>query len=105
MFLKHYDNTSIECTDDQFYSLAISTQILSEELLDYGKLKKKEVISAIYENDDIYYSAKFLFQSKIPEYNNTVRYFSLARLIYQFYYPYTNRDDIDNAFYYLTSFN
>lgn len=90
MILTHYDNTYIECTDEQFYNLETIFQIIEEDGLEY--ISPENIIEAFYENDDIYYSGKFLFES-IKTDNLMIRYCNLVVLIYSYFYKVDEKID------------
>lgn len=104
MILMHYDNTYISCSDEQYYSLVTATQLLAEELLQFNPISNFEVADAIFYNDDIYYSAKYLFESQVPLEESGIRYFNLARLIYLYYDSDVDEVDMNAILYYLCSF-
>lgn len=83
MFLSHYDNSFITCTNDQMNKLTTTTKILFK--LFNKNIIEANIINAIYENDNIYYSAKFLFKSKKSIETLHTNYCYLSRLIYIFY--------------------
>lgn len=103
MILLHYNNTSISCTEKQYTSLILSSQILSEEVPPFRTILEKDIRNAIFNNDDIYYSLKYLFDSKSSVENN-MKYFSIARLICKICNPDLNDRDIEKVYHYLSSF-
>lgn len=83
MFLSHYDKSFISCNNSQMNKLVQVTKILFKL---YNKnIIEANIINAIYENDDIYYSSKFLFKSKKSIEDLHSNYCNLAKLIYIFY--------------------
>lgn len=104
MILPHYDNTYIACSDEQFYSLVIAVQLLADGLFTFGPISDLHVVDAIYYNDDIYYSAEYLFKSQVPLDECGERYFNLARLIYLYYDSDVDEVDMNAILYYLCSF-
>ena len=88
MILEHYDKTHIQCTDEQFYNLEMIFKIISEDGLQY--VSSEDIIKAFYENDDVYYAGKYLFES----YNSKDlmnRYCNLVRLIYSYHYKISDK--------------
>ena len=83
MILTHYDNTYIQCDDEQFYNLEIIFKIIAEDGLEY--ISAEKIIEAFYMNDAIYYSGDFLFRSNNIN-NLMIRYCNLVILIYSYYY-------------------
>lgn len=101
MILLHYNNTSISCTEEQYTALILSVQILSEETPPFETISEKDIRNAIFNNDDIYYSLKYLFDSPVE---HNMKYFSIARLICKTCNPNLNNKDIEKAYHYLSSF-
>lgn len=83
MFLTHYDNSFINCKNVQFDYLMYITKELFEIYDRY--ISEVDMINALYENDSIFYSAKFLFKSRKNIEDLHPNYCCLARLIYIHY--------------------
>lgn len=83
MFISHYNKSNITCTNDQFDELLYDTQMLFKV---YGKdIFMHHILDALFENDDIYYSAKYLFKSKKSIEELYPRYCNLAKLIFIYF--------------------
>lgn len=83
MFIQHYDKDFINCRNSQFDILVYNCKILFGI---YNKnILESDIINAFYENDDIYYSGKFLFKSDRALDELYGNYCCLAKLIYKFY--------------------
>ena len=80
MFISHYDKTCISCTDNQFNTLFYTVSAIFKS---YGRpVFVYHILTALFESDDAYYSAKYLFKSKKSEEELYPRYCNLAKLIY-----------------------
>lgn len=80
MFISHYDESFITCTYNQFDELLYDTQALFKF---YGRaVTDYHLLTALFESDDIYYSAKYLFKSKKSEKELYPKYCNLAKLVF-----------------------
>ena len=92
MFIQHYDKTFINCRNSQFDILLYNCKILFGI---YNKnILESDIINAFYENDNIYYSGKYLFESDKSLDKLNANYCCLAKLIYK-YYNNTNTTELD----------
>ena len=80
MFISHYDKSFITCTDKQFDDLFYSVSAIFKS---YGRpVFVYHILTALFESDDAYYSAKYLFKSKKSEEELYPKYCNLAKLVY-----------------------
>lgn len=80
MFITHYDNNFINCTNDQFDYLLYTTKTLFKI---YSKsILESDILEAMFDNDYIFYSSSFLFKSKRSIDDLHKNYCCLAKLIY-----------------------
>lgn len=83
MFISHYDKNFISCTNSQFDMLFYYTKALF--ILYNKRVFEHDILEALFEDDDIFYSAKYLFSS-LKELEELERnYCNLAKLIYLYY--------------------
>lgn len=83
MFINHYDNSIINCTNNQFDYLLYSTKTLFKI---YNKIiLEHQIMDAMYEDDYIFYASSFLFKSKRNIFDLHKNYCNLAKLIFIYY--------------------
>ena len=94
MFITHYNNHFMDSDNNRFDYLLYITKnlfrIYEKPILEY------EVLEAMYYNDDIYYSSKFLFNSKKSLEYLHKNYCCLAKLIYIYYCDNTYPLELNN---------
>lgn len=87
MFITHYNNDFMDCTNSKFDYLLYITKnlfrIYDKYILEY------EILDAMYYDDNIYYASEFLFNSKRSLDKLHKNYCLLAKLIYLYYYKNT----------------
>lgn len=84
MFLSHYNKSFITCSNDQMDKLVMTTKMLFRL---YNKnIIEADIINAIFEDDMVFYSARFLFKSTRPINRLHKNYCNLSRLVYLYYY-------------------
>lgn len=98
MFISHYDKSFIACTNEQFDELLYDSLVLFKV---YGKtISDYQLLTALFESDDIFSAAKYLFKSKKSDEELYPKYCNLAKLVYIFYFRdkiyYTELDSIVN---------
>lgn len=94
MFISHYDKKFLNCTNEQFDKLILLTKILFD-ILD-SHIMEADVLLYMYDSDEIYYSAYYLFKSQKNLNELHSNYCNLARLIYLYVYPNYNRIELNS---------
>lgn len=84
MFLTHYDKSFINCSNIQMDRLVHITKLLFF-MYNESEITEGEIIESFYKDNDVFYSGKFLFQSKKSLDELHANYCNLARLIYIYY--------------------
>ena len=83
MFICHYNNDFLSCSYECFDALLHTTKFLFRI---YNKnIIEADIIEAFYQNDNIFYAGKMLFESERMLYDLQKNYCNLAKLIFIFY--------------------